>query len=457
VSTLSTAKPTQPTDPTQRQHVLGRLVYSQSRAAGQLRRLVAILVIMLGLAGFKAPVTSLLPEHVYGKDFLQGYTLARAIADRMDPYLPTEVLAARYLGEIPGPTFPHPTPHPPTAGMLLLPLALLDYPTAAVLWLGLEIVCLLASVHLLGRAVGARLSTWATLGIATALFVWYPLSAEMTWGQLQVPMLALLAGAWLALRSDRSVLGGALVGLAILLKPVPWPLLLLFVFRRDWRALVGAFSVVLGGYLVAGCVVGLDTVAAYFTTVLPLVTSAYRSSWGNLSISSLGWRLFLGTGSGRITVAPPLLESAAAAQVASVALPALLLLIASLAVRKQRSLDVSFGVIIVVSILASPISWLYYLVLLAIPATQVIDWLAYHRLPSRGTNLALIVAMLLIIDWVRLASFFAIRLAVARGTVTLPFALAQLPLMTAAAVGALAWLVASLGPAERSMPAAIEE
>ena len=51
----------------------------------------------------------------------------------------------------------------------------------------------------------------------------------MAWGQLQLPMLALLAGAWVALRSGRSALGGALVGLAILLKPFPLPLLLLFV------------------------------------------------------------------------------------------------------------------------------------------------------------------------------------------------------------------------------------
>jgi hypothetical protein len=441
---------TEPTQTAQRQHVLGRLLYSQSQSARWLRWAAAILAIVAGLAHLRIPIGALLPENVYGRDILQGYTLARAIQDGINPYLATEVLAARYVDQVLSTAFAHPTPHPPTLGLLLLPLSLLDYPTAAVLWFGLEIVSLVASVHLLGRALGARLSFWATLGIATVLLIWYPFWVEMAWGQLQLPMLALLAGAWVALRSRRSALGGALVGLAILLKPFPLPLLLVFVLRKDWRALVGAGSVVVGGYLVAGCVVGLDTVKTYFTTVLPVVASTYRAAWANISISSLAWRVFQGTGTPGLVVAPPLVKSIAAAQVASVLLPGLLLLVGSLALRKQRSLDASFGVMIVVSILTSPICWPAYLVLAAIPAAQVVRWLAWHRLPSRETNLALVVTILLVIDWVRLARILAGVVLVLVGGNAVISALALLPFMTAGSVGALAWLVAWLGPAEGS-------
>jgi alpha-1,2-mannosyltransferase len=307
--------------------------------------------------------------------------------------------------------------------------------------------------------VDVRLSVWATVGIATALLIWHPLWGELTWGQLQVPVLALLAGAWVALRYGRPGLGGGLVGLAILLKPVPLPLLLLFVLRRDWRALAGAGSVIVGGYLVAGAVAGLDTVGTYFTAVLPMVSSTYRAAWANFSISSLAWRLFYGPGAGTTgqTIAPPLVRSAAAAQVASLALPGLLLLVASWAVRKQPDLGVSLGVMVGASVLLGPISWPHYLVLAAIPAAHVIRWLVRHRFPSRETNWALMVAILLIVDWVRVARFFAIRVPLVNGAIRLPFALAQLPLMTAVAVGALAWLVASLGPVQRSMAATIEE
>jgi alpha-1,2-mannosyltransferase len=437
-----------------RQHVLGRLLCSQWRAARLFRRAVAVLAMVLGLAHLRFPIETLRPEYLSRKDFLQEYTLARAIADGIDPYLPTEVLAARYVGGVPNVALPHPTPHPPPVGLLLLPLSLFDYPTAAAVWFGLEIVLWVASVYLLGRALGVRPTIWATLGIAMALLIWYPLWVELTWGQLQVPMLALLAGAWVALRSGRSALAGALVGLAILIKPIPLPLLLLFVLRKDWRGLLGAGSVVCAGYLAAACVVGPGTLVTYFTTVLPLVTRIYRASWGNLSISSLGWRIFYGTGSEMITgtVAPPLVRCTAAAEVASVALPCLVLLVACLAVRRQRSVDVSLGVLVSVSILTMPISWPHYLVLAAIPAAQAIHWLARHHLPARETNLALIVGMLLIVDWVRLARFLV---GLAQGTDrtdTIPFALAQIPLMAAVAVGALAWLVGRLGPADASLP-----
>ena len=446
-----------PTQIAQRQHVLGRLAYSPSKAVRLWRRVVGVLAIAFGLVQLAAASRSLLPQHVYGKDFLQGYAMARAILHRVDPYLPTDVLAERFWGQVPFAAWPHPTPQPPTLGTLLVPLALLDYPTAATVWFGLEMVCLVASVYLLGRALGARLSIWTTLGVATALLIWYPVQVEMFMGQLQLLVLALLAGAWVALRSGRPALGGALLGLAILVKPIPLPLLLLLVVRKDWRALTGAVPVILGGYLVAGCVVGFETLVTYLTKVLPLVQGIYRAALGNMSLWSVGWRIFDGTRSQLSSgiVAPPLVRSPVAAQVVSIALSSLLLLVAALAVRKQRSPDVSLGVMICVSILISPLSWPHYLVLAIIPAAHVVRWLLWHRLPSRETNLALLVAVLLAAHWLGLASL-VIRAAGSYGGVAVVFAVAQLPLMPAVAVGALGWLVLWLAPLGNSTSATMQ-
>jgi len=129
------------------------------------------------------------------------------------------------------------------------------------------------------------------------------------------------------------------------------------------------------------------------------------------------------------------------------------LLVACLAVRKQRNLDVSLGVMISASILTVPISWSHYLVLAVIPAAQVIRWLAGHHLPSRETNLALLVTMLLIIDWGRLATFLAGPGPVVEGGIAVSFALALLTWMPAVAVGALAWLLVWLGPVDNGVDA----
>jgi len=433
-----------------RQHVLARLLYSHSPAARWTRWVVVVLGIVLSLAYLRQyPIASLQFQWIYRRDFLQEYTLARAVADRIDPYLPTEVLAARYLGSLPHRVFPHPTPHPPPVGLLLLPLALFDYSTAALIWLGIELACLIVAVHLIGRALHVRLPMQATCGIAALLFTWYPFVVELTLGQLMVPMLALLAGAWLALRRGRSMLMGMLTGLAILLKPVPWPVLLLFVWGKDRSALFGATAVILIGYIAAGLAIGLDKFARYFTAVLPLVNQIYHAHAWNISVFSIGWRLFEGTGSSVLEgiVAPPAIHSAGAASLVSVALPCFVLLAACFALRRQRALDVSLGVMLCISILVSPISWNHYLVLAVIPAAQVIHWLIRHRFPPKETNLALIVAGLLIVDWGKLTTYLAGPGPVVEGGVAVPFGLSLLTLMPAVAVGALACLLASLEPA----------
>jgi hypothetical protein len=429
-----------------RQHVLARLLYSHSPAARWTRRIATGLGIALGLVQLRILIGSLQPEWIYRRDFLQEYTLARAVVDRIDPYLPTQELAARYLGNLAHQALPHPTPHPPPVGLLLAPLALFDYSTAAIIWLVVELICLWLAVYLVGRALDRRLSALATSGIAALLLFWHPFWQELVWGQLQVPLLAFLAGAWLALHRGRSLLGGALTGLAILLKPIPWPVLFLFVLWKDGYAVAGAVLVIIMGYVTAALVVGLDTLVHYLVAVLPLVTRFYREYLGNISLSSIGWRLFAGSVVEGI-VAPPLIHSMALASIVAVLLPCLVLLTACIALWKRRSLEVSFGVMIGVGVLISPISWRHYLVLTLIPAAQVVHWLIRHHFPPKETNLALIVAGLLFVDWGMLFTWVSGNIPVVEGRIVVPFSLSLLTLMPAVAVGALACLLASLEPA----------
>ena len=207
---------------------------------------------------------------------------------------------------------------------------------------------------------------------------------------------------------------------------------------------------------------GFAGLVAYLTQVLPQVAAAYRAAAANISVWTLGWRVFSGTGSTVIPsiTASPLIKSALAALVVSAVVPALVLLIACLAVRKRRSLDASLGVMVCVSILVSPISWGHYLVLAAIPAAQVIRWLTCRQFPSRETNNALLVAGLLAIPdgaWAKLAFLLAGQTPVAGTGSTLPFAPSLLTLGPALAVGALGWLVLTLRAAEmdeQAMPRA---
>ena len=132
-----------------RRHVAARFLFGCTPSARKVRTLAVVLTIALGIVSLKLPLESLLPQYAFRKDFVQEYVLARAVAERADPYVPIARLVAEYLGVVPEAVFPHPTPHPPTVGLLFLPLALTDYNTAAALWLAFEVVCLLVAVHVL--------------------------------------------------------------------------------------------------------------------------------------------------------------------------------------------------------------------------------------------------------------------------------------------------------------------
>jgi hypothetical protein len=222
--------------------------------------------------------------------------------------------------------------------------------------------------------------------------------------------------------------------------------LFLFVLWKDGYAVAGAVLVIIMGYVTAALVVGLDTLVHYLVAVLPLVTRFYREYLGNISLSSIGWRLFAGSVVEGI-VAPPLIHSMALASIVAVLLPCLVLLTACIALWKRRSLEVSFGIMIGVGVLISPISWRHYLVLTLIPAAQVVHWLIRHHFPPKETNLALIVAGLLFVDWGMLFTWVSGNIPVVEGRIVVPFSLSLLTLMPAVAVGALACLLASLEPA----------
>jgi alpha-1,2-mannosyltransferase len=432
------------------QHVLGRLIASTSSAAQALRVLAAGGAVILGLAALRLSLASLLPELVFRKDFLQDYVLAKAIAERANPYVPISVLAQRYLGPLPQAVFPHPSPHPPPLGVLFLPLIVLDYSTAALLWLVFELGCLVAAVYMLGRAVGVRLPILRTLALTAALLVWYPFSFGLVFGQLMIPMLCLLAGARLAMRSGRDGSGGVLIGLALLLKPIAWPLLLMLALLRRWRALAASAVSVLVGYVIALPLVGVDVFLDYFTRVVPLVSNAYRSDPWNFSLASLGWKLFEGTGS-KVTIgleAPPLVESVSAARAASFFAPVFAVLLAAAVVRRAADIDISLGVMLGVSILIAPITWSHYLVLASIPAAYVVAWLVERRFPHTETNVALVVTMLLVVEWGAVVDRVSGARSATNGVVMVPFALAIASQMPALALGALTSLVAWLGLAE---------
>jgi Glycosyltransferase family 87 len=339
-----------------------------------LGRLLIALLILNGLIALSKPIESLSIQYMYQKDYVQEYLMARAILSREKPYLPLPELGGLFLPSYSSTLFPHPSPHPPLAALLAAPFGLLPYEQSQALWFFFEITCLAVSCWLLATMWGSHIKFAQTLPIVIVALPFLHIWEELSLGQLMIPLLLLLIGAWRALRGGRDLAGGMLLGLAIALKLIIWPIIILLVMRSQWRAaFASCFSVAFVN--LAGIVlIGPREVAYYYLVVGKAVWSFYKAQEGNISLSSVGWRLFDGTGSPVISQlhAPPLIAFSNFAGIASFSIVAIWLILGLAMAKKARSLDVAFSMMICVCILASPIAWCHYLVLLAIPFTVMV-------------------------------------------------------------------------------------
>jgi hypothetical protein len=368
-------------------------------SAAPTRRLLVrwTLIATLALSGLfylLAAAGSLALPRAYYKDFLSPYLLGSAILRGLNPYLPLPDLAEGFLRLPDDVAFFHASPHPPTVALLSAPFALLPYQQAASVWFVLEVVGLALVVRWLLREFRPG-SSLPLVGLVVLLLLsWSPFWTELVVGQLMILLLVLLTAAWLALRADRSAWGGALLGLMVAVKLIAWPIVLWLALQRNWRAVAAASAPVLATHALAAPLIGWETIVDYYLRIGPSVGVLYRAESSNMSVFSLGWRLFSGTGSGQWVglLATPLVSWPAAAHSAALLVPAALLLLGLALALRARSFDAAFGLLVCVSAVAAPVAWAYYLVLLTLPVVFVLERLAALGWPRRETGFLAVIA-----------------------------------------------------------------
>ena len=334
--------------------------------------LAALLVVGLlaGLRGFHMAVISISPTNATHKDFTQEYLMVLALRAGVAPYLPQPELGERFGHPTgPGSLFPHSTPHTPPLALLCFPLAFVSYQNAATIWLAVEMICLMAAIFLLLRAGKGRAPSALTLGLAFLIALGLPpVYKGIATGQINTILLLLLTAAWLALSSKREVSGGLLLGLATGLKLIFWPLWVLLAMQIRAKALTVAFATFLTLNLAAVAVMGKEQMITYYKTVGPQIAALYRGDPDNLSLLSVGWKLFEGTES-RVLVAgsrPPLIDAPWAAR--WIGLSILLCGVGAVTwIARSVPFNTGWGMVTIICLLLSPITWAHYLTLLLLP------------------------------------------------------------------------------------------
>lgn len=184
---------------------------------------------------------------------------------------------------------PAPYLYPPLLAQLLTPLAAsMAVLPAAQVWYGINVGLAFVTVAALATCVPAR---WRPVLWLTPL-VYSPLLLSHVFGQVNVLLFALLTGTWIAVRREQRLWGGAMLATAAWLKVFPALLVVYFLWKRDWRVIVGVVIAGLTLLLVQLVGVGASNFAAYFTDVLPSLARHGQITVGNHSAVGTAALLF---------------------------------------------------------------------------------------------------------------------------------------------------------------------
>ena len=278
---------------------------------------------------------------------------AVAIREGRSPY-PAAVASEVEVG--------NPALYPPFLMLLVTPLTVLPWSLGATLWTALLVGAVVGTLYALDVR-DLRCYAIALLSL--------PVVTGVLWGNAGVLLLAAVALAWRW--REQWLRTGVLVGLAIAAKLFLWPLLPWLLGTRRYRAAGAALGAAAVGILVPWAAIGFDGFTAY-PDLLRVAEDFYAVH--GYSVATMA---------GALGAATELATSLA------LALGALLALGVFLVARRGHD-DVAVSLAVVVAILASPIVWEYYYVLLFVPlailrprfsALWLLPLLLYatHRLP----------------------------------------------------------------------------
>lgn len=409
---------------------------------------VAGLVVAGNSRGIREARESFSNPQIYWKDTNQLFLMGEAIRHGMSPYLPLSDLAKQWLPL--WEPYPYPSPYPPFVAVASRGFAEIGYRTTVWVNFSIEVLSFALLCAVVMNWWGVRWLRWGTLLVGAMLFTCSPFTEDIRCGQVMAMLAAVLALAWLALRSGRDVTAGVLLGFFISVKLIAWPIVAFLLLRRRWGAVVAAGSVVFGANMLALAVLGFPVMLDYYSRVGGEVASLWRGYESNLSAWCWGDRVFRGCGWGfRVQ---PLVEAPLAAKVATWVFPLGILAGGMALALRARALDTAIGLLCVVSVLLSPVAWSFYVLLAVVPVAVLLKRMSLSRAPAEAWGLAAAFLVLAVAP-----QSFSQQIARAFGDPrTVSFAaglLLQLPNLGLLGLAWMLWRTDSSGPVDTRMPA----
>jgi hypothetical protein len=351
-----------------------------SQASSPLRTWLLRLAAIAGIATLSFQVYLLMPPRFYGKDFKQEYMLARAVLDRTNPYVSEKELAARYIPE--SVDYALPSLHPPAVALLAAPLGFLPYRAAATAWLLFEMsLLLLLAVMVTSTGRSLRFGRGA-IAAWCILLLWRPVIEELAFGQLGLPLAALLGGSWFAMQSGRRRLAGVFLGAAVAVKLFPVVIALYLLVKGRWSTVVSAGITASLLTVLAGAAVGVDGVVSYVGELQ--AGTPFLPAEHNCSIYGAVLRIFTGG-----LLIQPLIDAPAVGKVLAPLAMVVVWAVTAWVIWRSDDPRLELAAGIASLVVAGPLSWRHYQVLLIWPLFTLGQRLRENGWPRADTLLLL--------------------------------------------------------------------
>ncbi|MEZ6142869.1 MAG: glycosyltransferase family 87 protein [Zavarzinella sp.] len=285
--------------------------------------------------------------------------------------------------------------HPPPSVVLVLPLGKLDFLSALAVWHVLSLILLAAAIFLLAKELRIKWQpdyAWLILPTVGLLSFCNPLKQQFNQGQLNALLLFLFVGGWVASARQYTTWAGIAIGLAAAIKIFPGFLLLYFLLRKQYRAIVAGCVTLLvcaGG---SALLLGTNAITDYAQTVVPAL-KPFRCSWMNHSVLGVWHRLFVGEISEGVR---PFLHQpriAWGATFVSAAVLVFLLLRFAVKSSSKSSWDQLYWLFVTVMLLLGPLTWDHSLLLL-MPAVVLFCRTSNFCIPPKGGSAYALIGIL---------------------------------------------------------------
>ncbi len=373
-----------------RQHPIGRIIEETPNHA---RWLGIGTLVIFGVMG-AIFIIKYFPDNTICKtDFLAVYVMPNAIWHGDDISTKIDDLAKKYVGELNRKYFDFPSHHPPTLGLVLLPLAWFEYYTAQRIWYLCEIVFLLLTIRNLFLVAGVRLQ-WPWLILYTLAFAMInPSMGDLNLGQTTCFMVYLLSAMWLALKHNKDGLAGILWGISLMLKQLAWPLAFVLIVHKKYRTLLTACVCLLAGYLICGIIIGFPAIARYYFKTLPTLYEYHVNSPWNSALWAIGKRMtdgaYFESSNMPVFSLTPAFPNMKFLPVLPYIIPVTVLIFSLIQLIRHNDFDGSFALFSGLILLINPITWDYFYLFALIPLTRVVMTLYAKKFPYWETHLAL--------------------------------------------------------------------